>query len=295
LYLRELNSADPVPIKGTEGGRQPFFSPDGKWIGFWANGKLRKVPRQGGIAADLLKDPYPPKGAFWSEDGTILLGGEGGGLRRIPADGGAAEILTRIDPKRDVEHTLPFLLPDGKTVLFTATPDFFGNRARVEAVALGGGTRQVLIDDAADARYVPTGHIVFVRQGVLMAARFAPSRLEVGPPFPLVQGVEQALNVGAETDHSGAGQFSVSATGSLAYAVGGVGHFLENELVWVSRDGRAEALAGFDRSDVANQGQLSPDGRQLAFVQQAGPLWLFDVARATTRRLSDDGVAAGPR
>ncbi|MBP2671817.1 MAG: prkC 10, partial [candidate division NC10 bacterium] len=250
-------------------------------------------PGQGGIAADLFVCPSPPRGAFWSEDGTILLGGAGGGLRRIPADGGAAEVLTTIDPKRETEHILPFLLPDGRTVLFTAMADNFGNRARVEAVTIGGGTRQLLIDDAADARYLPTGHIVFVRQGVLMAARFAPSRLDIGPAFPLVQGVEQALNVSSAGDHSGAAQYSVSVTGSLAYAAGGVGHLSENELLWVSRDGRAEALAGFDRSEVTNQVRLSADGRRLAFVQQAGPLWLFDLERATYARMSPDGSGGG--
>jgi len=149
----------------------------------------------------------------------------------------------------------------------------------VEAVTLGGGPRRQLIDDAADARYLRSGHIVFLRRGVLMAARFDPARLDVGPAVPLVEGVEQALNMGGSDYHSGAGQFSVSASGSLAYGAGGIGHLLESELVWVSRDGRAETLAGFDRTDAANQVRLSPDGRRLAFVQQSGPLWLFDLER----------------
>ena len=293
LYLRALDAADSQPIAGTEGARQPFFSPDGHWIGFWANGKLRKVPRLGGIPTELFATPSLPKGAFWSEDGTILLGG--GGLRRIPADGGTAEVLTALDPKRETDHSLPFLLPDGKTVLFTATPDNFGHRARVEAVAIGGGPRRQLIDDAADARYLRTGHIVFLRRGVLMAARFDPDRLDVGPAVPLVEGVEQALNMGGSSWHSGAGQFSVSASGSLVYGAGGIGHLLENELVWVSRDGGTETLAGFDRTDVANQVRLSPDGRRLAFVQQAGPLWLFDLERGGYTRVTPDGLAAAPR
>ncbi len=293
LYLRALDRDDAEPIKGTEGATQPFFSPDGNWIGFWAGGKLRKVQRRGGITTDLFASQYPPKGAFWTENGTVLLGRVGSGLRRIPADGGAAEELTGVDPKRDTGHMLPFLLPDARTLLFTVTPDDWGHRARIEAVPIGGGTRQVVVEDAADARYLPTGHIVFIRQGVLMAAPFDPSRLAVGPAVPIVQGVEQALNVARSNDHSGAGQFSVSGSGSLAYAAGGVNHLLDDELVWVSRDGRIETLAGFDRSDVNMQVRLSPDGRQVAFVQQAGPLWLFDLERAAYTRVSPPECLAG--
>jgi eukaryotic-like serine/threonine-protein kinase len=302
LYLRALDSTDAAPIRGTEGAQQPFFSPDGNWLGFWSKpsdkakeGMLRKVRRSGGIPTDLLTCDMP-MGAFWNEDGTILLGREDAGIQRIPADGGDAQVLTTVDPNRETQHTLPFVLPDGRTVLFTSMPDSFGHRAQLEAVSLGGGTRQVVIQDAADARYLATGHIVFVRQGVLMAATFDMSRLKAGPPVPVVLGVEQALNTVDGSMHSGAGQFSVSGSGSLAYGAGGVEHFLENELVWVSRDGRTETLAGFDHSDVTNQVRLSNDGRRVAFVQQAGPLWLFDVERATSTRVSPpEGAAGAPR
>ena len=294
LYQRALDRAEAEPIKGTEEARQPFFSPDGKWIGFWANGKLYKVPIEGGIPKDLGACPDLPMGTFWSDDGKIIWGGEG--LKWIPAEGGPAEVLTTIDPTRDVQHTLPFVLPGGKAVLFTAMPDAFGSRARVEAVSLPSGTRKILIEDGADARYVPTGHLLFLRQGLLMAASFDPARLEVtGPAVPILAGVEQALNVGGNNDHSGAGQFSISGSGLLVYAPGGISHQPEKELVWVNREGRVEVLAGFDKPDVGNQVRFSPDGRRLAFIQHAGPLWLFDVERATYTSLSPEGIAMAPR
>jgi serine/threonine-protein kinase len=296
LYQRALDRAEGEPIKGTEGAQQPFFSPDGKWIGFWAEGKLYKVPIEGGIPKDLGACPDLPMGTFWSDDGKIIWGGREG-LKWIPAEGGPAEVLTTIDPTRDMQHTLPFVLPGGKAVLFTAMPDAFGSRARVEAASLPSGTRKILIEDGADARYIPTGHLLFLRQGLLMAASFDPVRLEVtGPAVPILAGVEQALNVADSEQHSGAGQFSVSGSGLLVYAPGGIRHQAESELVWVDRAGRVEVLAGFDKPEVTNQVRFSPpDGRRVAFIQDAGPLWLFDVERTTYTKVSPEGVAAAPR
>ena len=284
LYLRALDGSDPEPIKGTEWAMQPFFAPDGNWIGFWAKGKLRKVPRSGGIPKDLLVCPWLPYGAFWSESGRILWGERSVGLKWISAEGGDAEVLTRVNQEQETQHTLPFVLPGGKSVLFTVMPDDFGNRAHVEAASIPDGTRKMLIDDAADARYLPTGHILFLRQGLLMAAPFDPSRLELSGGSPDDRGCGTSAEYRRRRLHSGAGQFSVSASGSLVYASGGIRHFPESELVWVSRDGRVELLPGFDRLDVANQMRFSPDNRLLAFVQQCGPLWLFDLDRATFTR-----------
>ena len=294
LYLRSLDRAEAEPIKGTEGAREPFFSPDGQWVGFYANGELYRVSLGGGLAQELAACPSLPKGISWGDDGKIYWGQ--GGVKRVPAGGGTVEQVTKVDRNKESSHNLPVVLPGGKAMVFTVTPDLYGDRAHVEVASLPAGDRKILIEDAADARYLSTGHLVFIRRGVLMAAAFDPRRLTLtGPPITVVPGVEQALNVYDGTNHSGAGQFSVSASGSLAYAPGGIDHLSQCEVVLVDRDGRTEVLPGFNKPEVTNQVRLSPDGKRLAFVQASGPLWLFDLARATHTRISPEGLAALPR
>jgi Tol biopolymer transport system component len=291
-------------LPGTEGGSQPFFSPDGRWIGFcaWKGSgryRLRKIPAEGGLAVDLADLPWLPAGARWEGDGRILLGSPGRGIHSVPAEGGPARELTTVESARETGHRLPSLLPDGRTLLMTTLPHEYGTQARVEAVSPTGGERKVLLEDAADARYLPSGHLVFARRGTLMAARFHPERLEVeGPPVPVVEGISQALVPGEGVHgNSGAGQFAVSEAGILVYAPGGIGSDIPIELLLVDETSRAEPLPGFDKPLVSPQMRYSPDGHQLAFVEQAtsGLLWLFDVDRHTYRRLSDRGVAASPR
>jgi eukaryotic-like serine/threonine-protein kinase len=294
LYLRSLDRAEADPIKGTEGAEEPCFSPDGRWVAFWANGKLYKISVGGGLPQELAASPTLPKGISWGDDGKIYWGFEG--IRRVPADGGAVEPFTTVDPNNESSHNLPVVLPGGKGVLFTVTPDDFGDRAHVEVVSLPAGARQTLIEEAADARYLSTGHLVFMRRGALMAAAFDPRRLMLtGPLITVIPGVEQALNAYDQRNHSGAGQLSVSASGSLAYASGGIDHLSQCEVVLVDRDGRTEVLPGFNKPEVTNQVRLSPDGKRLAFVQASGPLWLFDLERATQQKISPDGLAAFPR
>jgi eukaryotic-like serine/threonine-protein kinase len=294
LYLRSLDRGEAESIKGTEGARQPFFSPDGNWVGFYANGKLYKVSLGGGLAQELATCSSLPKGISWGDDGKIYWGE--GGIKRVPAGGGTVEQVTKVHRDNESSHNLTAVLPGGTAVVFTVMPDLWGDRAHVEVASLPAGTRQTLIEEAADARYLSTGHLVFMRRGALMAAAFDPRRLTLtGPPITVVPGVEQALNAYNGNNQSGAGQFSVSASGSLAYASGGIDHLSQCEVVLVGRDGRTEVLPGFEKPEVTNQVRLSPDGKRLAFVQASGPLWLFDLARATHTRVSPEGVAGFPR
>jgi hypothetical protein len=132
LYRRSLDSDDVRPIPGTDGANQPFFSPDGRWIGFHdsARGKLRKVPVDEGLPVDLAEsDPSGPMGACWTADGRIVLGHQGRGLDWVPAEGGRPRALTTVDPAREVGHRLPWVLPGGKAVLFTAVPHRAPSRA----------------------------------------------------------------------------------------------------------------------------------------------------------------------
>ena len=146
---------------------------------------------------------------------------------------------------------------------------------------------------------LPTGHLVFAQQGVLMAAPFDLTRLELtAPPVPVVKGVSQALGDGGGAAlNSGAGQFAVADSGLLAYAPGGIYERRPIELLLVGESGRVEPLPGFGRPLVAPQGHFSPDGHTLAFVESlpGGLLWLFDLRRHTYRALSNEGHAGCPR
>jgi Tol biopolymer transport system component len=301
LRLRRLDTGEVTRF--SEAGAQPFFSPDGRWIGFLTpkdqgQFRLRKAPVEGGLAVDLAEIPGDPMGATWGPDGKIYLGSETEGLYWVPAEGGSPHEITTVDRTREVGHRLPSVLPGGHEILFTSMPFKWGVRARIEAVSLATGERKVVVEDGADGRYLPTGHLVFVQQGVLMAAPFDLSRVELAaPPVPVVDGVSQALNWGYDPLNSGAGQFAVSDAGLLAYAPGSIVADTPIELLLVDEDGRTDPLPGFDRPLVSPQLHFSPDGRYLAFTEQhrSGLLWLFDVERQTYRALSNRGIAGSPR
>ena len=310
LYARALDTGETRRLPGTDGAHTPSFSPDGRWIAFYSavKGGLRKVPLDGGLAVDLadwdsaVKVGNPdlkvgPMGVSWAEDGRIYLGSGAVGLRSVPLDGGRPTEITHVDRARESGHRLPCALPGGRALLFTAMPHAFGVRARIEAVRLESGERKQIVDDAADARYLPTGHLVFVRQGTVMAAPFDPERLELrAPPVPVIAGVRQALNMGGDHLNTGAAQLVVSASGLLVYAPGSLYEDPPGELVLVGDRGWVEPLPGFDRPLCTAQYRFSPDGRQLAFVERArsGLLWLFDLERRTERQLTREGIAGFP-
>jgi len=300
LHLRRMETGEVTRLKGTEWASQPFFSPDGRWIGFTASTgeshHLRKVPVEGGLVVDLGELSFWPMGASWGSDGGIFLGSRDAGIQWVPDEGGPPREITTVDPAREMGHRLPLALPGGSALLFTAMPQAFGVEARIEAASLATGDRTVVVEDGADARYLPSGHLVFARQGVLMAAPFDLARLELAaPPVPVVESLSQALNMGDTLFNSGAAQFAVSGSGLLAYASGGITEAIPVDLVLLDDAGRSEPLPGFDRPFVYPQVDFSPDGRQLAFVEQSGLSWLFDVERHTYKALSRTGMALAPR
>jgi Tol biopolymer transport system component len=305
LHMRRLDTGEVtlIPEAGDKAG-QPFFSPDGRWIGFVAYEgpgqlHLRKVPVEGGLAVDLAEFARNPMGVSWGPDERIYLGSDEQGIHWVPAEGGSLAEITTVDRSREAGHRLPSVLPGGDSLLITAMPHHFGVMARIEAVSLATGERKVVVKDGADARYVSTGHLVFVRQSVMMAAPFDLSRLELtAPPVPVVKGVSQALgDLPVANSNSGAGQFAVSDSGLLVYASGGIFEEPPIELLLLDEAGHSEPLPGFDRPLAGSQLQFSPDGRQLAFVERgrSGLLWLFDVERQTFLPLSEGGVAGAPR
>jgi Tol biopolymer transport system component len=265
IYLRAMDSMEARPIPGTEGAAGPFFSPDGRWLGFFADGKLKKIPLTGGVP-QTLADASIPLGASWGSQHTIVFSPWLSVLQQVPDGGGAVQALTRFE-KGEYAHALPEFLPDGKAVLFRLSPS-----GAIAVQTIGTGEHRTLIQAGSTPRYASSGHLIYAQASNLMAAPFDPQRLEVrGTAVPVVQDVLE-------------GQYSISATGSLAY-IPGVSQASQSRLVWVNRNGAEQPLAAPPRD--YNQPRLSPDGRQVAVDDDAsGQVSLYDIARDTLSRFT---------
>ena len=301
IYLHRLDQWQSRPIPGpVDLLTQPFFSPDGNWLGYVAwteeGPRLQKVNLSGGDPVELC-ECNAWYGASWGPDDTIIFAGPFGGLSRVSASGGTPEEITQLDEAAgEVGHRLPHVLPDGKAVLFTVRYETFPldwKRVRVFVQSLGTGQRKPLLEDAADGRYVPSGHLVFAREARLLAVPFDLDRLEVtGPEVPVLEGISRSIYTTNTNRETGAAQFSFSATGVLAYAPGSVYPEGKETPVWVDRKGREEAL-GLEPEDLKDYGagRVSPDGRQvlLTHAYPSRDVWLFDLERRTLRRQTFEG------
>jgi len=293
LYLRPLAQPEARPMPGTQGGVMPFFSPDGKWVGFFADGKLKKAALSGGPPA-VLCDAFP-SGASVGSDGTIVFTNpKSFELWKMPDNGGSPEVLTTLQPGEPF-HFLPDLLPNGKAILYSVgnrnsiwTADF-----KIVVQSFETGERRALIDDGADPQYVPTGHLVFARKGALMAAPFDPDRLEVrGAPVPILENIMQAhygTNAGLNLASA---QYSISRSGSLAFVPGGVYPDKERTLVWVDFKGAAQPLN--IRKGTYYAPRLSPDGRQIAYRTHGREhdAWVCNIERGDFTKLTFEGITS---
>lgn len=292
LHVRPSDRPDATVFPGTEGACMPTFSPDGEWIALWADGKIQKVPTKGGSPVKIIEPDTLPYGFTWAPDGRIIFGTEDAGLQYVSAAGGSAQPLTTVDATTEGSHRLPHMLPGGKALLLTSMVSSMGNAARLEWLSLETGKRKVLVEDAADGRYLPTGHLVFVRRGTLMAVPFDLARLEVrGPAVTLVPQLMQALNAQMAGMNSGAGQYSVSESGALIWAPGGMYPDRPSQVCWVDRNGRAEPWAALGTRSVGAL-RLSPDGRRVATTATGfdrGVL-VLDIQRNTVTRSTPEGA-----
>ena len=285
LYLRELDQLEPTPIAGTEGGYNPFFSPDGAWLGFAADGKLKKVPLRGG-APTVLCDAPTVRGASWGPDGMILFGLYAGGLSRVAAAGGTPQVATTLDASRgEVRHAWPQILPDGRAALFsirTARHERV-DEARIAVLSLETGRSADVLTGGIYPRYVSSGHLLYWRPSSLFAVPFAPDRLAIaGEAAPVLEGV--AGNVGP-----GAVYAEVAGNGSLVYLAGGDDPVPHGTLVWLDRQGKTEPITREQK--VYGELALSPDGRRIAVTiadrpDTRGDLWVLDLGRGTWTRLT---------
>ncbi|HEY6118682.1 MAG TPA: hypothetical protein VIV66_01925, partial [Pyrinomonadaceae bacterium] len=291
LYVRKRDDTEVKMIAGTEGALDAAFSSDGEWIAFIADFTLKKVPLNG-PAVSLTKVGDARGFAWIGTDTLVYTPGGTEPLFQISASGGAPRAVTTVDEKKNERtHRWPQALPGGKAVLFTVgsldKPDDYDS-ANIESVILATGERRLILQGASMARYVPSGHLIFGREGALYAVRFDVDRMSVqGNPVAILTGV-----AGDRT--TGAVHFSVADDGTLAY-VPGSATSATRSLVWVDKVGN-ETPVNIPQGQI-NDPRISPDGSRVALLQGSagsGDVWIYEFARATFTRLTFTTMNATP-
>ncbi len=288
LATQLLSQSKPTVLAGTENAFDPFFSPDGAWIGFFADSKLKKVSVQGG-APTPLTDVMNPRGGAWGSDGTIIANLDVFHLFRVPPSGNP-EMLAKADDSPYRTRRWPQILPGGDTVIFTAhtSPGVASyDDATIEALSLKTGTVKVLYRGGFYGRYVASGHLLFARKGTLFAARFDRASLELrSQPVPIVD--DLAANV-----TQGGGQFDVAAgptdTGILVYSAGKPAEGLP--LTWLDAAGKTEPFI-YVQAGVPLNPRFSNDGRRLAF-SILGDVNVYDTERGAMSRITTHATPTG--
>jgi eukaryotic-like serine/threonine-protein kinase len=284
LFLRPLDSLEAVPVPGTEGAAAPFFSPDGDWVAFFAEGRLKKVPLRGG-APIVLCDAAGTAGGGWGPDGTIYFGTSARpGLFQVAAAGGPPEAVgAGASPGNAAPIRWPEVLPGGRSLLFTLLPASPEAAGGIGALHLATSEAATLLEGSGYARYAPGGHLVYSRGDALLAVRFDPVRLRLsGKPIQVLEGL-------LADSTGGAAQFALSDNGTLVYVQGDPGRS-EKILQWIDRRGSATPLLS-ERRDY-DLPRLSPDGRRLAVSVSDGrhlENWVLESSSGSGRRLPSEG------
>ena len=278
LFMRRMDQLEIVPIAGTDRGYSPFFSSNGEWLGFFRGWELVKVFVLGGSPVTVGKIPPVSQGASWGPDDAIIFAPtHDDGLSRISSSGADGMAFTSPDTSAgEWCHVWPQVLPGAKAVIFTVRrgndpQDYEDSHIAVQIIE--SGERRPMIERAAYARYVPSGHLLFVRGGTLFAVPFDAERLRVtGEPLIMVEGILHNAS-------NGIAQFAVSDEGTLVYAPGDKwSGQMERDLVWVDRNGAEESL-GLPARDY-NEPSLSPDGKRLAVTIEGDSIILvYELAQ----------------
>jgi serine/threonine protein kinase len=281
LYVRPLTSLTAQPLPGTEDAMYPFWSPDSREIGFFTPGKMKKISADAGPPQTLC-DSVGGRGGAWSKEGIIVFSpSTTQALLRVSATGGTPEPASKLDlAQAENSHRWPSFLPDGKHFLYWSRTSRVGQSPVLYLGELGTLQAKVLMKSETMAVYA-SGHLLFVRGQTLMAQPFNPSRFELsGEPQPMAEHIA----VNGSTVRA---MFSVSDTGTLIYQAGetSVGW----NLLWWGRDGKQSGA--IPQSDRYLAPRLSPDGTRLAVdifagTQGIGDIWIFDLARGTSTRLT---------
>jgi Tol biopolymer transport system component len=286
LWVRPLDSLSAQPLPGTENAFAPFWSPDSRTLGFFADEQLKKIDASDGTVETLyssINSVYGETGT-WSQDGVILFsGGLDEGLHRVSSSGGAGIPVTALDESLgEIAHRWPFFLPDGNHFLYLAKTRSSEETNKVYLSSLDGSNPTPLLNSNSNAIYAAPGYLLFWREGTLRAQRFDPERLQLmGEAFPVAPNVRfDALSQG--------GLFSASQNGVLTYQAGTQVRL--SQLVWFDRSGRRLDAVG--EPDNYYFPRLSHNGLRVAVdisdLQNNGDLWLYELSRPVASRFTFD-------
>ncbi len=282
LFSRALSESEPRAIVGTEGARSPFFAPDSRWIGFFAQGKLKKVTVDGG-ALKIVADAVDGRGGSWGTNGLIYFSPlNTSPVLSVPADGGAVTPVTSLDRARgEISHVWPQVTTDGTTLLFTARHGPGNDERQIAAVNLASGERRDLMQGGNSPRF-SNGHLLFGRLDTLYTAPWSTSQRDLAGAVPV------AYPEHPRSENEAASAYAIADNGTLVYLAGGLLR-LKNRIVWIDRAGRTSGLPLTEREyeSVA----ISPDGRQAVVQVLEGTVgqWMLDLERQTMTPLLVSG------
>ena len=292
LYLRPLASLKATVVTATTGARDPFFSPDGQWIGFFADGKLKKVAVSGGSPVELAA-AQNPRGGTWADDDTIVFqpfnaaSPNAGALMRVQSSGGTPELAIPLDGK-EVTQRWPQVLPGGAVLFTSHISTTLGYEDASIVVQKPGGERHVLVRGGYFARYLPSGHIVYMHQGTLFAAPFDLGQLALTrAAVPVLDGVDTNASFGGT-------QFSVATNGTLVYLPGEVRTRATDAapLLMFDRAGQSRTLRS--KPEVWDRMQFASDGHRLVTSlanDTSVNVWILDTTRDILSKVTFGGVA----
>lgn len=286
LYLRQIDQLETRSLPGTEGAAQPFFSPDGQWVGFFSNGKLRKVPVAGG-ASEIVTDAVSARGGAWGPDNTILFAPTAATtLFRVAASGGTATPATKAGD-HEVSHRYPQFLPGGKTIVYAAGPPgtvMLWSEASIVIEALATGHRTVLARGSSP-RFVAPNLIVYAQFTRLYA-------IPVNIDDATAAGTPMQLDEHVSTFANGYAQYDIASNGTM---VGVPSDYIPSgSLAMVDRTGKAESLNV--RVPFQSEMRLSPDGTRVAYTGSTpdAEIWVYDFATKSSRQLTSGGGNVWP-
>ena len=291
LWVRALDSVGAQQLSGTEGADFPFWSPDSRYIAFFAAGKLKKIEATGGIPQTIAEASSESRGGTWGADGTILFVPHiATSVYKVSAAGGSASPVTTLDESRaELSHRWPYFLPDGRHFLYFSR----SNRDETEGIyvaSLDSKEQKFLFPSKLRAAYAPAaagsanGYLLFIRDKTLMAQPFDSGALRLsGEPFTVAEGV---LGYPTDSGPTAYSSFSVSANGHLIYLSGNAA---VTQLTWLDRAGKS--LGTLPSQGTYGELWLSPDGKKIVAGRgDAGgrDLWVIDVTRGTNTRFTFD-------
>ncbi len=280
LSIRRLDQQTSVSLPGAE-GIFPFFSPDGRWIAFFSNGLLKKVPVEGGPSVVLCDAPDPRGGAWGDDDEIVFAGHSQGGLSGISASGGEISAVTELDTSAgEMTHRWPQMLPGSNVVLFTAHNTLIDyDFATIQVQDLKTGRRRVLVRGGYFGRYFAPGYLLYVRSGTLFGAAMRLPPKIISSALPVIGPVDNSAI-------SGLANITASEAGSLIYTSTSNGS-LRRKIAWLDEAGRREAIRA--APGLYRSLRISPDGKFLAFSvgrELGSDLWILDLARSAMLRLT---------